>query len=384
MTFYAINFFLMSDAFTHQIFRSVIAKSLRLLHYQTASESSLDILVDTIINRISEIVREAAHRAAYCGRTEANAYDLIISLSEYDISFNYLVNLIMNLNKYPIPTFDYLTSPYPIATISNFYKCQIPYISKTISEFYKYKKTQNIYQTTGQPTIQEQSKMIVDSIVNDIFVPFRSNTTINYYSSSYIINPPLNNSNTNNFNMAQSNTNTIPGISVIGSNPLNPNPQMQTPDETQNQNSCIPNFFSRLPPEYTYDETPMTDSLSECEAAILEKSREDDQRESKESLAQLNKSSLSDKSYDSSEFELILLKPPEIDKPIGKYADKSGVYQMDGENPGIDPEFMPKLDQRDVNNSLQANSKDIKSMVNILTNSHEKHAKTESEPKNED
>ena len=377
----------MSDAFTHQVFRTAIARSLKMFRYQTASESSLDILVDATINRISEIASEAARRAACCGRTEANAYDLITALSEYDISLQALFSLLMNLHKYPSPTYEYLISPYPIAKNSDFYKHQINTINQLISA-----KNKN-YQAPSQMTYQAQAQLTADSIVNDIFVPFRSNTTINYFAADNILNTSLNNPNSqNNHPINQINPNSFGNMSnMIGTNPILSNsntisnPQsISVDDNAPKNNDYIPYFYSNLPPEYTYDETPMSDSLSEGEALILAKSREDDQRESKESLAQLNKSSVNDKLYDSSEFELNLLKPPEIDKPIGKFAEKSGAYQMDGENPGIDPEFMPKLDSKDVNNSLQTNTKEIKSMVNILTNSHEKHGKNEGDAKNDD
>lgn len=356
-----------------------------MAHYQTASESSLDILVDGIINRISEIASEAAHRAACCGRTEANAYDLITALSEYDISLHTLISLLMSLHKYPIPTYEYLISPYPIAKNSDFYKHQTNSINQLLSA-----KNKN-YQPPSQMTYQSQAQVAADSIINDIFVPFRSNTTINYYAADNILNTSLNNS-ANSHPINQINPNSFGNMSnMIGTNPILSNSNtisntqsISVDDNAPKNNDYIPFFYSNLPPEYTYDETPMSDSLSEGEALILAKSREDDQRESKESLAQLNKSSVNDKLYDSSEFELNLLKPPEIDKPIGKFAEKSGAYQMDGENPGIDPEFMPKLDSKDVNSSLQTNTKEIKSMVSILTSSHEKHAKGDGDAKNDD
>lgn len=373
----------MSDAFTHHIYRTNVVRSLKLYHFKTASESALDVIVDATINRISEIAREASCRAAYCGRTEVNAYDLIISLGEFEISISSLFAMINSIKQVLIPPFDYIISPYPIVSFSEYYKKQAMMINQALQ---KKSGHSNYSQTANQFNLQQNIQTITDSIINDIFVPFRSNTTISYFSAENIINTQLNNSNNNNnYNINQPNTGMI---NLMAGNGLIANTNSQAPsadDESSKLNDYIPYFFPKLPPDYTYDETPMTDSLSEAEASILAKSREDDQRESKESLAQLNKSSLSDKLYDNSEFELNLLNPPEMNKPIGKYADnKSGIYQMEGENPGVDPEFMPKLEAKDVNDSLQSNSKDTKTMVNILLNSHKKEGKNDNDAKNDD
>lgn len=372
----------MSDAFTHQIFRTVLARRLKFFKFTSASESSLDVIVDATINRITEIAREASNRASGCGRTEANAYDLIISLNEYNIPFSELIRMTQDLNRFQIPPYDFLISPYPVVSNSSFYRSQTIPINKKAQQ--SAPQSSSNYQQNQQNqsnAYQQQAHSSVDAIANDIFVPFRSNTTASFFSPNVVVNNNIN-ADSNPNPAGNPNVITAPNLSNIMSN--------SGTDPSQNDNSktlpYIPQFFSKLPPQYTYDETPMSDLLSPGEASILDKSREDDQRESKESLAQLNKSSLKDQLFDDTDFELNLIKPPEMDRPIGKYAEekKSGIYQMEGENPGIDPEFMAKLDLRDINNSLQSPSKDVKSMINILTSTHKKEGKKDDDGKNDD
>ena len=55
---------------------------------------------------------------------------------------------------------------------------------------------------------------------------------------------------------------------------------------------------------------------------------EDDQCESKESLAQLNKSIINDQLYYAEAFEMNLLKPPGFDVLIGKFAEVKKVAYL--------------------------------------------------------
>ncbi|OHT01827.1 hypothetical protein TRFO_07394 [Tritrichomonas foetus] len=417
----------MCDEFTHKIFRTLIARTLTSKFrnhngvecFKTASESSIDVLVDATIKWIQDLARVASRRTSRCGRTETNAVDLFSALFESGLSFQELVKFYNDFSLLAIQPYEYLISPYPVFSTSKYYSDQFHVLK------YKFQRTNSQgagqYMTQGNhpamppnpqmgPNIQGHPSQNINNraipnptmqgqqmgqAVNqhDYRLPFRANTTISYFPN-FNNNSNISNTNPNQHPTVNINTHGLPSVSTVSvagistppsmvGNPSMPNVAINgLNDENGNgeddesaldqYGDSIPSFFPELPPLFTYKEQKMTD-ISQDEKNKLEASRENDQRESKEGLSKLvlNKSQL-DEQANNKIFELNLVKPPEIDRPLGEWQseNKSGIYQMLGERNGKNPEFLPSDDDDEIINSAGPNNKEIRFLINILKTTH--------------
>ena len=269
----------MSDSLTHEIIRTIVARILLSKNFSTASESSLDILVDAVIKKACDISQATARRSTHCGRTISNIYDVIFALDEIGMPIQYLMKTLNEDARRPtVKPYEYLISPYPI--------------KPSCLAFNK-----KVYQNDKQ------------------VVPFRANSSIRYFAP-------------------------VP----------------------QNENRHIPPFFMEIPDPVTYNENEAPDKQTEEENKTFEDFRERDQKESKEVLAQLNKSN-SNVQDNQKMFELDLIEIPTIKNPAGKWDGKDETPLMVKENKArvkLDPEFIaeiyqtPSKDQKEIKDSKES------------------------------
>lgn len=101
----------MSDKFTRDVIKIIIAKAAQRYGFTTISATALNIFVDATITRLSEYARFAAKTTAHCGRTDSHAYDVFTSLARFNETPESLVSWLNS--SPPFPTFEYLIDPYP-------------------------------------------------------------------------------------------------------------------------------------------------------------------------------------------------------------------------------------------------------------------------------
>lgn len=118
----------MSDKFTRDVIKIVIAKAAQRYGFETISTSALNIFVDAVIARLSDYARFAAKTTAHCGRTDSHAYDVFISLARFNETPETLVTWLNDSPAFPI--FEYLIDPYPYP--------------KENSTLYKHQKSNNV------------------------------------------------------------------------------------------------------------------------------------------------------------------------------------------------------------------------------------------------
>jgi histone H3/H4 len=129
----------MTDEFTRQIIRIIIARVAQEKDFTAISETALEILVDAVIHRLSEIARAAAATTTHCGRTDTNGLDIFAGLFRFGETPESLAHYLRRANQ--VPPFEFLVEPYPLPRLSRLHTPSAP--------------------PTGQNT-----------------VPFRANTTI--------------------------------------------------------------------------------------------------------------------------------------------------------------------------------------------------------------
>lgn len=139
----------MSDDFTRHVIRVIVARVAEGCNFTTVSESALEILVDAVIERLSDYASTAGRIAAQGGRTQSNIYDVLTALSRYDESMETLTEF--HQSSY-IPQFEFLVEPYPLPRFPKFYASQ----------------ASNNTQAHGAPTPPS------------ITLPFRANTTLTH------------------------------------------------------------------------------------------------------------------------------------------------------------------------------------------------------------
>ena len=103
----------MSDPFTEQILKMVIAKVAKQCNFSTISETALNIFVDATIFYIQSISSKAGKITTHCGRTDTNGYDFFFALyhnaNETPESLSHFLN-----RTTQIPPFEYSIYPYPL------------------------------------------------------------------------------------------------------------------------------------------------------------------------------------------------------------------------------------------------------------------------------
>ena len=103
----------MSDPFTEQILKMIIAKVALQNDFSTISETALNIIVDATIYYIQTICSEASKLTTHCGRIDTNGYDFFHAL--YHIAHETPASLAQFLNRsIQIPPFEYQICSYPI------------------------------------------------------------------------------------------------------------------------------------------------------------------------------------------------------------------------------------------------------------------------------
>lgn len=114
----------MSDKFTRDIIKIVVAKAAQRYGFTTISSTALNIFVDAVISRLSEYGRFAAKTTAHCGRTQSHGYDIFSSLYRFKETPETLADWLNG--SVPLPNFEYLIDPYPFPKEgSTLYKHQV-------------------------------------------------------------------------------------------------------------------------------------------------------------------------------------------------------------------------------------------------------------------
>lgn len=117
----------MSDPFTHQCMKKVVAKIATDLKFIGISEEALNLLVDSILFRLKQMARKTASITSYGGRTDSNVYDVLYALSYFKEDLD---KLIIQFNEHRMISFDFLVEPYPLPVVAQPYISYLSYMSK--------------------------------------------------------------------------------------------------------------------------------------------------------------------------------------------------------------------------------------------------------------
>ena len=106
----------MTEEFTEQILKIIISKVAQQYGFIRISETALSILIDVIIERITDICEKTTKITSHSGRFDSNGIDLFLALSFYSETPETLADFI---NKTNFPSFEYLIEPYPVINLPN-------------------------------------------------------------------------------------------------------------------------------------------------------------------------------------------------------------------------------------------------------------------------
>jgi hypothetical protein len=105
----------MTDEFTRRIFRIILANAAQSREFTEICETTLEILLDVVIDRLSDMARSASSVASHCGRTDTNGLDLFAALERYNETPDSLSQYLRRPGQ--LPPFDYLIDPYPLPRV---------------------------------------------------------------------------------------------------------------------------------------------------------------------------------------------------------------------------------------------------------------------------
>ncbi|KAH0792567.1 transcription initiation factor TFIID subunit 8-like [Histomonas meleagridis] len=109
----------MSDEFTRHIVKLIIARTAQNKGFTSISKTSLEILVEIVIDRLFDYGRSVADVTTFCGRTDSNGYDVFVGLNKFQETVDSLSSF-LNAGS-SVPQFDFLVEPYPIPVPSKFF-----------------------------------------------------------------------------------------------------------------------------------------------------------------------------------------------------------------------------------------------------------------------
>jgi hypothetical protein len=109
----------MTDDFTRDVFRIILARIAQAKGFTFITEFALEILIDVVIERLSDFSRNAASITAHCGRTDTNGLDIFAALHRYHETTETLNHYLKRSD--PFPPFDFLVDPYPLPRLPSFY-----------------------------------------------------------------------------------------------------------------------------------------------------------------------------------------------------------------------------------------------------------------------
>jgi hypothetical protein len=109
----------MSDEFTRRIFRVVLAKAAESREFTGICETTLEILIDVVLDRLFDLGRSAASISCHCGRTDTNGLDVFAALERYRETPESLATHLRRPDQFP--PFDYLVDPYPLPRLPGTY-----------------------------------------------------------------------------------------------------------------------------------------------------------------------------------------------------------------------------------------------------------------------
>jgi hypothetical protein len=109
----------MTDDFTRDVFRIILARIAQKKGFAFIAEFALEILIDVVIERLSDFARNAASITAHCGRTDTNGLDIFAALYRYRETTETLNHYLKRSD--PFPPFDFLVDPYPLPRLPPFY-----------------------------------------------------------------------------------------------------------------------------------------------------------------------------------------------------------------------------------------------------------------------
>jgi hypothetical protein len=106
----------MTDSFTHEVMRVIIARIAMHMKITAMSESSLDLLTDAVIQNTTRIAAQGRRIAAHGGRTDGNAYDVFTAYqrSRQREDPTTLSRFLQGQSKSSVPPCDFLVKPYPL------------------------------------------------------------------------------------------------------------------------------------------------------------------------------------------------------------------------------------------------------------------------------
>ncbi|EAY07031.1 hypothetical protein TVAG_311560 [Trichomonas vaginalis G3] len=118
----------MSDEFTEQILKIIIAQTAQKCGFSTISETALDILVEAVIANIREVCTNSTRVTNHCGRIDTNGYDLFFALNNLPNreSVSTLTVFLSQADKLITP-FEFFVDNYPAfeKNINPFYEQQL-------------------------------------------------------------------------------------------------------------------------------------------------------------------------------------------------------------------------------------------------------------------
>jgi hypothetical protein len=114
----------MSDEFTRHVFRLILARVAQQKGFTTISETALEILIDAIIDRLSEMARSAARITTRCGRTDTNGLDIFAALFKFQETPDSLSQYLRRPDQFP--PFEFLVEPYPLPRLPRFFTSVAP------------------------------------------------------------------------------------------------------------------------------------------------------------------------------------------------------------------------------------------------------------------
>jgi hypothetical protein len=112
----------MTDEFTRRVFRIILAKAALSRQFTAICETTVEILIDVVIDRLSDFARSAASITCHCGRTDTNGLDVFAALDRYHETPESLSTYLRRSDQ--LPPFDYLVDAYPLPRLPSIYSSE--------------------------------------------------------------------------------------------------------------------------------------------------------------------------------------------------------------------------------------------------------------------
>ena len=111
----------MSDPYTNHLIKLIIAKCAQQHGFSYISETSLAILIESVVDFVYKTAKLASEATSMGGRIDTNIYDLLFSLNHLWQETIFSLHSFHNNGKHKIPSIEYKVPPYPKPMKSSFY-----------------------------------------------------------------------------------------------------------------------------------------------------------------------------------------------------------------------------------------------------------------------